>query len=387
MAITKRQGVRGASYRVTVDYPPDPVTGKRKQRTQTYRTKKEAELREREWLTEIDRGTALDTSKATIGKHMTAWLDTIVQHNVRPTTLAGYRATVVNHIIPRLGDAPVQRITAAKIQATYSEMLSEGKGARTVQLVHLRLQQALAVAVQWNIIAVNPCDRVKPPRARRKELRTWNRDEVRRFLVCAADDVYSPLWQIALATGMRRGELLGVRWQDIDLARGTLTVQQAVTLLNDKAIIQQPKSAASRRTVRLPSHCIAALRAHKDRHAFGATQRASGDETSDLVFTSATGGIIHPRNLIRNFALIVEEEEKRRLAERPDDTPLRRIRFHDLRHTFATLSLSGGADIKTVSTRLGHSGIAITGDVYSHVTPEMDERATAVIEEAIFGVA
>jgi len=306
---------------------------------------------------------------------MALWLDTVAQNNVRPTTLAGYRATVENHIIPRIGDVLVQKITAAKIQAMYGAMIADGKGARTVQLVHLRLQQALAVAVQWDILSRNPCDRVKQPRNQRKELRTWNREDVRRFLDVANGDTYAPLWEIALATGMRRGELLGIRWQDIDLARGTLTVQQAVTLLHDKAIIQQPKSAASRRTIRLPAHCIAALQAHKDRRAFGATQRAISDDAPDLVFTNTHGGIVHPRNLIRNFDLIVTRAE------------LPRIRFHDLRHTYATLSLSGGADIKTVSSRLGHSSIQITGDVYAHVTPEMDERATSVIEAVMFGVA
>lgn len=385
--IQKIIGARGTSYLVRVEYPPNPVTGKRRQRSKSFTTKKEAEKELAKWLHEIDTGMAVDTSKATITEHTEAWLSTVAQHNVRPTTIAHYRATVKNHIIPRLGTVAVQKLTPARIQAMYSEMLAEGKGTRTVQLTHLRLQQALSLAVQWNIIARNPCDLVTPPRNQRKELRTWNRDHVRRFLDAATSDVYAPLWEIALATGMRRGELLGIRWQDVDLTRGTLTIQQAVTLLNDKAIIQQPKSAASRRTVRLPAHCIAALQAHKDRRAFGTPQRTSSDEARDLVFTNTTGGIIHPRNLIRNFALIMEQEEKRRIAETPDATPLPRIRFHDLRHTYATLSLSGGADIKTVSARLGHSSIAITGDVYMHVTPQMDERATAVIEAAIFGVA
>jgi len=385
--IQKITGPRGTSYLVRVEYPPDPVTGKRRQRSKSFTTKKEAEKELTKWLHEIDTGMAVDTSKATIAEHMEAWLSTVAQHNVRPTTIAHYRATVKNHIVPRLGDVLVQKLTAAKIQATYTAMLAEGKGTRTVQLTHLRLQQALSLAVQWTIIARNPCDLVTPPRTQRKELRTWNREDVRRFLDAATSDVYAPLWEIALATGMRRGELLGVRWQDIDLTRGTLTIQQAVTLLNDKAIIQQPKSAASRRTVRLPAHCIAALQAHKDRRSFRTSPGTISDDARDLVFTSTTGGIIHPRNLIRNFALIMEQEEKQRRAKYPDAAPLPRIRFHDLRHTYATLSLSGGADIKTVSARLGHSSIAITGDVYMHVTPQMDERATAVIEAAIFGVA
>ena len=115
-------------------------------------------------------------SKVTIAEHIVAWLDTIAKNNVRPTTLAGYRATVENHIIPRLGNIPVQKVTAAKIQTMYGAMIADGKGTRTVQLAHLRLQQAFAVAVQWDILSRNPCDRVKPPRNERKEMRTWNRD-------------------------------------------------------------------------------------------------------------------------------------------------------------------------------------------------------------------
>lgn len=269
----------------------------------------------------------------------------------------------------------MQRITPAQIQACYSAMLADGKGPRTVQLAHLRLQQALALAVQWNILARNPCDLVKPPRNQRKELRTWSIIEVQSFLSAAQDDAYAPLWMIALTTGLRRGELLGLRWKDINLVRGTLTVQQTVSLLNDAPIIQQPKTTASRRTLRLPPQCLTALQAHKDRRVLLCRQSGQTWDEEALVFASATDTVIHPRNLVRNFDLIVKK------------AGVPRIRFHDLRHTYATLSLSGGADIKTVSALLGHSSIQVTGDVYAHVTPEMDDRATAAIERAVFGVA
>jgi integrase len=350
----------------------DPVTGERRRGTATFRTRKEAESREREWLSQIEKGVVVTATKTTLAAHLRAWLD-VVATTVRPTTLAGYRATVEHHLIPRVGGIAVAKITAPQIQATYTAMRADGVGVRTIQLAHLRLRQALDVAVAWNLRVENPCLKVKPPRAPQREMRTWSKEETRRFLAAAQDDVYNPIWLIALTTGLRRGEVLGLRWTDVDLTRATVTVRQCVTLLNNMPHIAPPKTAAGRRTLRLPDAAVDALRVHRDRALLAVKQSGSAWRDDALVFASVAGTVIHPRNLVRNYALIVKA------------TGVPRIRFHDLRHTYATLSLSGGADIKTISSRLGHSSIQVTGDVYAHVTPEMDERATAVIASALFG--
>jgi integrase len=372
MAITKREGKRGVAYRVTVDFPPDPVTGKRRRGTETFRTRKEAESREREWLSQIEKGTVVTTTKTTLAAHLRAWLD-LIATTVRPTTLQGYRASVERHLIPRIGAIPVAKITSAQIQAAYSVMLADGIGVRGVQLAHLRLLQSLALAVAWGMRVDNPALKVTPPRAPRKEMRVWTKEQVRAFLAAAADDADADseyaLFLLALTTGMRRGELLGVRWQDVDLARGTLRVAQAVALLHDRPTITQPKTAAARRTLPLPAPAVDAIRAHRDR----ARIAAGGAWRDDVLVFSATGAPMHPRTLAYHFARIVKA------------AGVPKIRVHDMRHTYATLSLSGGADLKTISTRLGHTSIQVTGDVYAHVTVAMDERATEVISAVIFG--
>jgi len=379
MAVTKRPGKDGMKYRVTVDYPSDPFTGKRKQRSETYRTRKEADSREREWLTEIERGTAVDGTKMSVGEYLLHWVDTVARHNVRITTYESYRWMIEKHIVPTLGSVPLQRLTAAQVQGFYSEKLSGGASPRLVHLCHLRLRQALTQAVKWSMIARNVTDAVDAPTVRYKRGGTWTPLEARTFLTVALSDGYSPLWHLALATGMRRGELLGLRWQDVDEKRGTIAVVQNVVAYKGAPLIQEPKTSAARRTVILDPMCLTLLKAHRKRQA--ERQLVSGPEwrSLDLIFSTPDGGPINPNNVSRNFACIMQRAERRRKAEHPDAAPLPRIRFHDMRHTHATLLLQEGEAVHTVSARLGHANPAITLSIYAHVTPSMQESAASTI--------
>ena len=177
---------------------------------------------------------------------------------------------------------------------------------------------------------------------------------------------------------MRRGELLGLRWQDVDEKRGTVAVVQNVVAYKGAPLIQEPKTPAARRTVILDPMCLSLLRAHRKRQAERELQSADW-RGLDLIFTTPDGGPLNPNNVSRNFALIMQRAERQRKADHPDTPPLPRIRFHDMRHTHATLLLQEGEAVHTVSARLGHANAAITLGIYAHVTPSMQKSAASTI--------
>lgn len=361
--IQKRSGPEGVAYRVRVEYPADPVTGKRRQRSKSFRTRREAQAALAQWGAEIARGTALEPTKTTVGDLLWQWLAGVAKHNVRPTTLEDYEGTIRVHLLPELGNVPAQRLTAARVQAFYAAKLDAGASPRTVQLCHLRLSQALKQGVAWGIVPVNVCGCVKPPTVAYKRFETWNPDEARAFLAVAEGDALSPLWLLALSTGMRRGELLGVRWRDVDLEARTLSVRQCVTPTKGGPVLAEPKTASARRLVRLPAEAVAALRDHRRRQVERRLSLGALWRDLDLVLCTGEGNVVNPANVDRSFARLVAR------------AGVRRIRFHDLRHTHATWLLAAGQPVKVVSERLGHARVSITLDTYAHVLPDMQERA------------
>jgi integrase len=360
------------SWRVRVDMV-DPMTGKRRQPQRTYKTKREAERGLAEWLVEIERGTAVDRSRQTVGELLRDWLQTYAQHHVRPTTLEDYETTIRVHIVPALGGIPVQKLTPAHLQHFYADKLDAGHSPRVVELCHLRLSQALDHAVKLGLVGRNVADAVTPPRVERKEMRTWSAQQVRAFLAVADESAYGPVWPVLLGTGMRRGEALGLRWEDVDFEQGTLRVAQSVVPYKGVGHIQQPKTASARRTMHVAPAVLAALHEHRMRQ--NERRLALGDawHDHDLVFAATNGRPLNPNNLSRDYARLV------RLAGVP------RIRIHDLRHTHVTLALQAGAPPGPVSQRVGHSRTSVTMDLYAHVTADMERAAANAINTAIFG--
>jgi len=349
------------------------MTGTRRQRSQSFRLKRDAEATLATWLAEIDRGTAVDTAKLTVGEFLTHWLDTVAAHRVRPTTLEDYRYTVNRHIVPALGSIPVQRLTAAQVQAFYAELRDAGRGARTVQLCHLRLSQALKQGVKWGTVTRNVCYAVDPPRSKAKPGQTWTADEARRFLVATESDALGHLWLLALTTGARKGELLGLRWQDLDLDRGTMTIRQAVAVHAGRVIFQQPKSKAALRTVTLPTEMVAALRSHRVRQANSRAAVADFYTDHDLVVATALGTPVHPSNVLRSLYRVM------------DHAGVPRISFHAMRHAHATWLIAAGQPITTVSDRLGHARSSITLDTYAHVVARTRDESARAISGLLFG--
>jgi len=379
--ISKIMGTQGVSYLVRVECPRDPVTGKRKQRSESFKTMKAAEVARAKWVTEIENGTAIDATKMTMGEYLVHWLEAAAKHHVRHSTYVSYKGLIDNHLVPSLGSVPLQKLQAVQVQAMYSEKLCNGRigrgvgglSPRTVRYLHTVLREALQQAMKWGMVARNVCDLTEPPRVVRPQMQTWTPDEARVFLATAKKDAYAALWVLALTTGMRRGEMLGLRWEDIEFRAGTLRVRRTLNATGGNRYYGEPKTASGRRVIALSPECITALKGHHTAQKLARLAAGPGWHDEDLVFTTGAGGPVWPDDITHRFAALVKAAE------------VSRIRLHDLRHCHATLLLKQGIHLKVVSERLGHTGIQITADVYSHVSPTMQQHAATQIDAALFG--
>ncbi|MBT9260205.1 MAG: site-specific integrase [Clostridiales bacterium] len=245
--------------------------------------------------------------------------------------------------------------------------------ANTVRIIHAILHKALAQGVKWGLSARNPAEAVDRPRIQRREMPTLSAAEVHAFLAAAKEDRLYALYVLAITTGMRQGELLGLRWGDVDLKAGRLYVRrQLVWLRNVEPTLSEPKTAKGRRTVELPGLAVEALRQHRKQQAKERLLAGPAWRDQDLVFTTQLGTPIHPSNLrTRSFQPLLKKA----------GLPL--IRFHDLRHTHASLLLAAGVHPKLVQERLGHATVGITLDVYSHTTPSLHRQVAGILEDLL----
>jgi len=295
---------------------------------------------------------------------------------VRPYTVQGYEQVIRTHIRPALGDIPVQKLTAERVQRFYTDLLASGASAHLVARCHMRLRQALTFAVRLGLVPRNVTDAARPPRYRTPEMATWSVEEAARFLDTARRlSHYGPIWTLSLTTGLRKGELLGLRWVDVDLDVAVLRVRQAITRYKGadgvhRPQVVDPKTASSRRAVSLPAFVVAELRAH---HAAQLARRLElGPLWTDhgLVFPSEVGTPIVDSNLYRDYNRLIAA------------AGVRRIRVHDHRHTHASIVLAQGGSIKALSERLGHRGAAITLNTYAHVAPHQRDEMAARLDAA-----
>ncbi len=348
----ERRGCWCGSLTVGLD-----AEGGRRRRIVYGPTKREVQQKLARLQSDASRGLLADPTRMRVADFLERWLDDAVRTQVRPTTLAWYRRLGRNHVVPSLGGLQLAGLTPVHVQALLSRLERDGAGPRTRQAVYTLLRQALQQAVRWNLVPRNACEGVARPRVPRTRIRVLDVDEVRLLLEAARGDRLEALYVLAVTTGLRQGELLALRWCDIDLAARTLTVQRNLVQLNGRLEITEPKTAASRRRVDLPCVAVAALEAHRRR-------RPAAPHPTAFVFADAKGGPIRKQNLVRRSF--------RPLLGRAG---LPRIRFHDLRHTAATLLLAEGVHPKIVAERLGHSSVTITLDIYSHVLKGMQREA------------
>jgi integrase len=370
---------KGKRYYVVVDVGRDPSTGRRRQKWHSgFRTRKEAERACIEILAQLDGGSYTTPTKATVADYLRQWLQGV---RVDPGTLADYRMHVEKRLIPALGNLRAQVLTPLAIDALLRMLEREGGrrqqglSPRSVRLVYLVGHKAYADGVRKGLLASNPFDKVDPPRVRRRAQKTWSAEELSRFLAQVRTTRLAAAWVLMATTGMRRGEVLGLASTAVDLDDGRLSVVQAWVIEEGKPSLKlYPKTDSGRRMLALDPDTIAALRAYRARQA---SERLVAGELwhndRGFFFTREDGTPVHPDTFSEWF------ERQAQAAGLP------RIRLHDLRHTYATLSLKAGVPSKVVSARLGHASTGITEDIYQHVTPQMQEEAAARVARLILG--
>lgn len=349
------------------------ANGARKRRTVYGHTKAQVAAKLRDLITQTDAGVPTAVSGWTVRTYSEHWLTHIAPSVLRPTTRANYEWILHKHVLPSLGTKKLEQLTPQHVREMHTDIARTGVSAHTVRLAHAVLRSILAEAAREQHIGRNVASLVRAPKIEHQEVEPWTAEEASTFMESSRDSQFAELYVLALTLGLRRGELLGLRWADINAARTQLRIRQTAHRAGtgQGISIGPTKTARSRRTLPLPARAIAALRTRAANQL--SDQRAAGDDWVDsgLVFTTRTGTPIEPSNLRRSFDKEIATAN------------VRRIRFHDMRHTCASLLLAQGEQMRTVMEILGHANMAITSDIYSHVAPTTLRNASDAMNAAL----
>jgi integrase len=334
--------------------------------------KKDAEKALRERLAVIENGGYVAKDKETVAQFLRRWLEMYASTNTTLRTQEGYRGSIDRYIIPKIGSVGLQQLSANQIQGIYSSMLERGLSNRTALHVHRVLRKALQDGVKWGLLTRNIADAATPPRPERKPMDVWDAETVDIFLQAAEQSRFFYFYSLAVETGMRRSELAGLMWENVDLVNGTLSVVQTLQRIPGYGlVIGQPKTNRSRRLISLTPDSVNLLHAVNGEQIERELNYGDVWQNTGYVFTQLDGTNIDPESVSRDFCAIVR---KARLPH---------LTLHGLRHVHATLALTAGVNPKTVAERLGHSSIATTMDVYSHVLPSIQSGAAHAVQELL----
>lgn len=337
-----------------------------------YNTRKDAEKDLPRRLQEAgDLGVSL-TQDETVA----AFMERYLAHKattLRPNSLIGYRESIRTYIIPRMGKIPLSKLTPRHVQDLYTFMRAIPVSSRTIRRAHAVLHNALDYAIKWGILTRNVTDAVDPPRIERRKATVWTLEQALDFLEVSRgqDDLCWIGFYLAVMTGMRQGEIFGLRWSDIDFERGYIHVQQTVSWSSGHAVFQEPKTDSSRRAIAITEDDIKVLQSHRIAQSERRLRVGEAYQDLDLVLTLEDGRPMGQRRFSRSWHRALER------AGYPS------MRFHDLRHTHASLLLERDVHLKIVSERLGHSAISITADLYTHVLPGIQKRAADTLGDAV----
>jgi len=319
-------------------------------------------------LRERDLGRDLEGAKITLNEYLDRWIQTAVRPRVREKTCQDYEGMLRRYVRPNLGETVLAAMRPLDLQMAYQQMMERGLSARTIRYTHAVLRSAMRQALQWRLLLENPADGVKVPQQPRNEMQALTVEQARTLLKIALTTPYGPVLAVALTTGMRPSEYLGLKWQDIDWGRQTISVVRSIRRLNGRWCFSDTKRARSRRPIRLQTWIVALLRQQRT----VTSKISSCPEAVDLVFRTSCGEPINADSLAKHFKSILKQAH------------LPRLRLYDLRHTAATMALAVGVSPKVVSEQLGHASTAFTLDTYAHVLPHMQDEAVARIEAALF---
>jgi integrase len=348
------------------------VNGKRKRKLIYGKTRKAVAEALKKALHDQQQGVPIAVERQTVEQFLGTWLDDKVKVNNRPKTYYSYKDIVRLHINPSLGHIQLSKVSPKHIQSLLSQKRNDGLSPRTVQYIRAILRMALAQAVKWGAVPRNAAALTDPPKVERYSTRPLTAEQGEMLLEAARDDRLEALYRVALSLGLRQGEVLGLRWQDIDFDARTLRIEVALQSVGGTLQLAPPKTANSRRTLPLPAALVTALEAHRIRQLEERLVAGKRWKEHGLVFPTSVGTPISPRNLVRSFKALLKR------AYLPD------IRFHDLRHSCASILAAQGVPPRVAMEILGHASITTTQNIYTHVFDDAKRQAADVMDH-VFG--
>lgn len=358
---------------ITVGYDEN---GRQRRRTFYGKTEAEANRKRLMALGQLQAGTYVDPNRLTTGQWLDTWLSEYVKPALRPRTYANYEGVVRVHIKPLLGGTPLSKLQASQVQFMVNEVVRSGRSARTAGLARTVIHAALKQAVANGLMQRNVADGARKPKGERRPIRVLTLDEQRAFLSAASGDRLSAMMVLLLGTGLRLGEAVALRWQDVDLPGRTLRVSQSASRVSIKGIkskltVQPPKTKAGRRSIPLPQVVVTALQQWRRQQLAERLKMATAWKDTGLVFTTGLGTMLEPRAISRKVAAISKKAR------------IKHVNVHALRHTCATRLLEDGVPVRLVQEILGHTSSAITSDIYQHVLPELKQTAADAMDRVL----
>ena len=345
----------------------------RKRKTLYGKTRQEVATKLAKALSDREGGLTFDADNLRLGDYLQRWLEDSKKGSVKRVTYEGYARQVRNHLVPTLGRIKLRALTPAHLRGLYREKTETGLSARTVGYIHTTIHNALEQAVKDGLVPRNVADVVKPPQLCKEEIQPLTPAQTKTFLEAVGGDRFEALYVLAVTAGPRQGELLGLKWEDIAPDRKLLQVKRTLSSTKGgEPVFSNPKTAKGRRSVKLTARAVEALRRHRERQLEEREEVAGLWQNHGLVFPTQVGTPMSRHNLVaRSFKPLLKR------AGLPE------IRFHDLRHTCATLMLAVGANPKVAQETLGHANVTITLDTYSHLLPHMQDEVAEKVNELL----
>ena len=336
----------------------------RKRKTYYGKTRKDVQEKLKVALHEQQQGTLTTGPQQPLKFYMDHWLEETHRFKIRTSTYVGYRLMLNKHILPALGHVPLQKLTPQQVQALYAQKMKDGLTPGSVRNIHTVLHKALENAVRWGLVARNVCDAVSPPRTAKREIQPLTREQAQQLLEAARGHRLEVLLLLAIATGARRGELIGLRWSDVSFEEGCIHIRRTVSRVTGFGLVEsEPKTTKGQRKIILPQFALDALKQQHVQQAEDRLKAGAAWKDKGLVFSNPLGDFIDPNSIPQKFYTLLAE------------IGLPRLHFHDLRHSTASILLSMGVHPKIVQEILGHSTMSITVDIYSHSLPSMQREA------------
>lgn len=347
--------------------------GKRKRKTYYGRTQREIQEKLAAGLRSHRQGMPSTSDRLTVSQYLDSWLEETAKPTVRPRTFQSYSEIVRLHLNAELGRISLAKLSPQDVQKLINRKLASGLSSRRVQYIHAVLRRALVQAEKWGLVARNVAKLVNAPRVDQSEIEPFTPDEARLFVRAVQGERMEALYVLAIATGLRQAELLGLSWKDVDMDSSTLTVRSTLQRIDGEFQLLEPKTARSRRTLALPEMVIDGLKAHRGRQFGEMLLAGPAWQDLDLVFTALDGGPLSDRVVRGRFYRILE------------GAGLRRQRFHDLRHSCASLMIAQGVQSREVMETLGHSTIVMTLNRYAHIFQEAQRDTAKKMGEILTG--